>query len=320
MSAEHVAGPIHRVPSELGVRRLAQWLVVDGDEALLVDTGVPESVPEHIVPALRELGVEPAGLREVIISHADVDHYGGNAGIRQLAPGARIRAHPLDRALLERWENISGPARYGWYRPRGLDYDPAVWDWLVTAAGPDVEIDGDVSDGETVTVGGASLEVLSLPGHSPGHLGLWHAPTRTAIVADAVLHRGLVDLDGELLGPPPIVTAPGYRSSIARLQALAPARLETSHYAPVEGEPAVEEFLAASAAFMDALEASVRGALGPEPRPLPEIWEVANAELGPYRDMAVELGRSVGAELDDLVARGEVREEPGDGPPRYARA
>jgi len=319
MAAEHVAGPIHRIPSEMGVRRLAQWLIVDGGEALLVDTGVPESVPEHILPALSELGVEPAGLREVVISHADVDHYGGNAGIRAAAPGARIRAQAVDRRLIESWATISSE-RYGWYRPRGLDYDAAVWEWLTAAAGPDTPLDGDVADGDLLAAGTERLEVIALPGHSPGHLGLWHAPTRTAIVADAVLHRGLVDLDGELLGPPPIVDAAGYRGSVARLQALAPERLETSHYPPIEGAAAVTEFLAASAEFMDALEASVLGALGSEPRPLPEIWEVANAELGPYRDMAVELGRSVGAELDDLVARGEVREEPGDGPPRYARA
>ncbi len=79
-------------------------------------------------------------LVEVIDSHADVDHYGGNAEARALFPDARLRAHPLDRPLIESWRRIAAE-RYGWYRAYGLDYPPASWEWLERAAGPDVALD-----------------------------------------------------------------------------------------------------------------------------------------------------------------------------------
>ena len=56
---------------------------------------------ETVAPALAELGVAPAEVREVIVSHADVDHYGGNAEARELFGEARLRAHALDRPSIE---------------------------------------------------------------------------------------------------------------------------------------------------------------------------------------------------------------------------
>ena len=64
--------------------------------------------------------------------------------------------------------------RYGWYRGHGLDYDEGTWQWLEQAAGPDTPIDGTVADGEMLDLGGISVEIVALPGHSPGHLGVVH--------------------------------------------------------------------------------------------------------------------------------------------------
>ena len=58
--------------------------------------------------------------------------------------------------------------RYGWYRGHGLDYDEGTWQWLEQAAGPDTPLDGTVADGETIDLGGIAVEIVALPGHSPG--------------------------------------------------------------------------------------------------------------------------------------------------------
>src|SRR5919108_2877835 len=127
MATEEVAPRIFRVVSELGSRWLQQWIVKGDDGALLLDTGIAgETVPRHIEPALRAAGIEPAALREIVISHADVDHYGGNAELRRVATQARLRAHPLDRPQIESVEHIERE-RYGWYRAYGLDYPPESW-------------------------------------------------------------------------------------------------------------------------------------------------------------------------------------------------
>ena len=147
--------------------------------------------------------------------------------------------------------------RYGWYRGHGLDYDEGTWQWLEQAAGPDTPIDGTVEDGELLDLGGITVEVVALPGHSAGHLGVVHHESRTAIVMDAVLERGLYTTADELISPPPYGSVASYRGTIERLRSLQPARLGTSHYAPVEGDAAVAAFLDATAGFVDDLDAAV---------------------------------------------------------------
>ena len=317
MTVEQVSERIFRVPSTLGVRRFAQWLVVGDDGILLVDSGIDGTIAEHVAPALAHLGHAPDRLTEVVISHADVDHYGGNAELRAVAPRARIRAHPVDRRQFERWDVI-GHERYGWYRGHGLDYDDATWDWLRSAAGPDTPIDGDIAGGDTIDLGGIAVEIVELPGHSAGHLGVVHRESGVAIVMDSVLARGLYTVDGELISPPPYATVAGYRTTVARLRELAPTNLGTSHYAPIEGRAAVSEFLDATESFIDDLDALVRGRLSSSPQPLRAFWEPAAAELGPFREMSVELARSVAAHLDEAVAAGVAEESEVDGLPAWS--
>jgi len=305
MVIEQVQPRIYKIPSILGPRRFAQWLVVGDERLLLVDSGIDGTIAEHVAPALRELDRSPSDITDVVVSHADVDHYGGNGELRRLGSQARIRSSAEDRPLIESWAVIARE-RYGWYREHGLDYDDATWQWLEQAAGTDTPLDGTVADGETLELGGITVEVIALPGHSPGHLGVVHHESRTAIVMDAVLERGLYTTSDELISPPPYGSVASYRGTIARLRSLRPARLGTSHYAPVEGDAAVGDFLDASAAFVDDLDAAVTAELDAEPRPLEYFWRTADAAVGPFSEMAVELARSVGAHLDEAVEQGRA--------------
>jgi glyoxylase-like metal-dependent hydrolase (beta-lactamase superfamily II) len=317
LSVEEVQPRIYRIPSILGPRRFAQWLVVGDERLLLVDSGIDGTIAEHVVPALAELGRRPDEITDVVISHADVDHYGGDGELRQVAPRAVIRASAHDRGWLESWAAIARE-RYGWYRGHGLDYDEATWAWLESAAGPDTPIDGTVAGGDVLDLGGAQVEILALPGHSPGHLGVLHRESATAIVMDAVLGRGLYTTDDELISPPPYGSVPDYRATIATLRALEPARLGTSHYPPIEGDAAVAAFLDETESFVDDLDACVRYELGPQPRPLAEYWRAADAAVGPFREMTVELARSVEAHLALAVTEGRARESQAGGLPAWS--
>jgi glyoxylase-like metal-dependent hydrolase (beta-lactamase superfamily II) len=319
VSIEEVQPRIYRIPSVLGRRRFAQWLVVGDERLLLVDSGVDGTIAEHVTPALAELGRTPAEITDVVISHADVDHYGGNSELRRVAPQARIRSSAQDRPWIESWPEISRD-RYGWYRGHGLDYDDATWEWLENAAGPDTPLDGTVSDGEQLDLGGIAVEVVALPGHSPGHLGVVHHESGTAIVMDAVLERGLYTTDDELISPPPSASVPAYRATIARLCELRPARLGTSHYSPIEGEQAATAFLDGSEGFVADLDAAVAAELGADPHPLENYWRAADDALGPFVEMAVELARSVAAHLDNAVDEGRAERTERDGRTVWAAA
>jgi glyoxylase-like metal-dependent hydrolase (beta-lactamase superfamily II) len=310
---------IHRIASPLGERPMAQWLAVGSRGALLVDTGIAGTVRDVVTPALGGLGLAPGDLTDVVISHADVDHYGGDAELRALAPGVRLRAHAADRPLIESFEAIAAE-RYGWYRRHGLDYPPETWAWLSEAAGADTPLDGTLEDGERIDLGGLELELLHLPGHSHGHVGLWHERSRTAVVLDAAMGRGFTTSAGARVSPPPYVDVDAYCATIARLSALRPAWLATTHFPPLEGSDA-SAFLDASAAFVEQLDAAVRAALGREPAPLAALLPLCDAAVGPFPQMGVELARSIGAHLEQLERSGWAeRVETAGAPPAWALA
>ncbi len=283
MKVFEVAPGITRIESILGPRPFSQYLLRD-ERSLLVDTGVKETPAEVILPALD--GLQPD---LVLVSHADVDHFGGNAAIREAAPRALFCAHAADVPWVESAELILRE-RYGWYDAYGIGYDPDTFAWLRDAMGPDVPIDLQLSGGEVFRLGPSlSVEIIHLPGHSPGHVGVWEPLSRSAIVMDAVMASGLLDTEGNVVHPPPIADVAGYEGSVRLLQSLEPERLLTAHYDVIEGAD-VGRFLDESLAFV---ERARRVAAANGDLPLGELLERANAELGPFTSMPNELAATL---------------------------
>ena len=243
---------IQRITQRLGARDLHLYLVM-GERPLLVDTGLASTPEQTILPALRRLGVPPTRLGFLLVTHPDVDHFGGNSAMKRRRAPARLLAHAADRRWIKSREAILAE-RYGWYAAHGLDYDADTRAWIRGNLGPDTPLDATVEGGDWLDLGGHRVQVLHLPGHSAGHLGLWDPDTRAAVIGDAVLERGLYDAGGSLLSPPPYFAVGPYLDSITRLEQLAPAHLLTAHY-PLMSGPAVARFLA--------LEPRLR----PRPRP-----------------------------------------------------
>ncbi len=304
MTRVEVAPGIERIESVLGPRPFSQYLI-RGERTLLVDTGVKETPAEVILPALH--GLQPDF---VLNSHADVDHFGGNAAVREAAPNALVCAHALDVPWIESAELIMRE-RYGWYAAHDIDYDPGTLAWLRDAMGPDVPVDVQLQGGERFRLGPSlTVEVLHLPGHSPGHLGLWEPVSRTAIVIDAVMGRGLLDLDGNVIQPPPYFDVDAYLGTVRTLEALEPRMLLTAHYDVMEGA-AVERFLADTVAFVeDAARVTADVLAGAPQVDLAGLVRVADPQLGPFTSMPNELGGSLRAHLRALVAAGRAQEDP----------
>jgi glyoxylase-like metal-dependent hydrolase (beta-lactamase superfamily II) len=157
----------------------------------LIDTGLPGTVTK-LLAALRRQGVEPADLQRILITHGDLDHIGGLKALKQLSP-ARVCCHAAevpfvrDGALKPVGPGLMGLlTRPGFLLLHRL-YRPGV------ARVEEIVIEGHVTP--------EGFTVLHTPGHSPGHMALWHQARGILIAGDALNNRG-----GRLHLPPDIAT------------------------------------------------------------------------------------------------------------------
>jgi glyoxylase-like metal-dependent hydrolase (beta-lactamase superfamily II) len=276
---------------------MAQYVVAGEERAVLVDTGLAHTPDTVIVPALERAGIRPD---LVIVSHADLDHCGGNRRIRERYPDALFACHELDRRWIE--SNATMLAEnYMWHQPYGLEQpDENERAEMLSQLGGDAPIEIGLGGGETVRLGrGRRLDVLHLPGHTPGHLGLWDPRGRVAIIIDAALSDGIYDRAGNKLIPPRYYDASAYRTSISRIRALEPELLLTAHFAPMSRSEA-RAFCDRSLAYVDAVEAVVREALAGGESGLPQLVERVDQRLGPYPEFTTEIAAGVCSHLAAL--------------------
>jgi len=164
--------------------------LMPGDRPVLIDAGVGN--PPH----LEAIAVaSPAGLADVIVTHAHSDHAAGAPALLARWPSARLWKKP--------WPGRDGEAPW-----RPLD------------------------DGDTVTTAAGPLEVLHTPGHSPDHIALWHADSRTLFVGDLLVLGSTVFIPASGGG-----SLAAYLASLKRLLELSPQRAWPAH-GPVIEEPA----------------------------------------------------------------------------------
>lgn len=291
---EEVAPGIHRIESDLGPRFMAQYLIVGEDRSVLVDTGLSSTPDDALAPALSSLTVEPD---LVLISHADLDHCGGNRRIRELYPSALLACHELDRRWIE--SNTAMLAEnYRWHEIYGFQpLDEAEQQERLELLGGDAPVDVGLRGGETIRLGsGRRFDVLHLPGHTYGHIGLWESASRVAIIIDAALLDGIYDRAGNKLIPPRYYDAEAYRETIRLIRALEPELLLTAHY-PVMGPAEARDFCDLSLGYVDAVESVVRAGLANDETRLSELTDRVDAQLGPFPEFMTEIAAGVRSHL-----------------------
>ncbi|WP_136055704.1 MBL fold metallo-hydrolase [Microbacterium sp. K24] len=304
---------IHRIPAPLGERFIAMYLLTGPDGALLFDTGVADSVPGTLLPYLDEIGFDLDGIRWVISSHCDFDHTGGNAALATVAPHAEFLAGRADVPMTEDLELlISG--RYGEFAARDRFDDPPETTAEVRRSTGLVAVTRALDGGETFDLGDRTIEVLSVPGHSPGHLALRDAENSTLLISDAALGETVPTADGRAAFPPTYRDTVAYVDSIRRLRALDADLLLTAHYPVYEG-PAVAAFLDESLAYTDRVDRVIAEVLGSgEELTSLALIRRAAADLGPWPEAAAEyLIFPMTGNLERLVQQGRVVEGERDG-------
>jgi glyoxylase-like metal-dependent hydrolase (beta-lactamase superfamily II) len=295
-----VAPGIHRIESDLGPRFMCQYLFAGDDRTLLFDTGLAATPADVIASYLQGAGFSLEQIDYVITSHADVDHCGGNRSIKELVPHASLMCHELDRSWVESNAAIMAE-NYGRHEAYGFpQFDDDARATVLRDLGGDQVVDIGLRGGERIRLGpGWTVEIMHLPGHTLGHLGIWDERSRSAIIIDAVLEAGIYDRSGNRLVPPRYYTAAGYRQTISRIRSLQPHLLLTAHYPVMEAGDALA-WLDRSLAFTESLEVLVRSGLEEGTTDLWKLTQRADEKLGPYPDFMTELGAPVRAHAHGL--------------------
>lgn len=316
MTAAEIGPDTWRIESRIGERALFQYVVASGDEAVLIDAGTARTPHETILPALQRLAIAPEQISAVIVTHPDLDHQGGVAALAEALPEARLACGFLDRGLVEDPERLLHD-RYGAYEdPHGVGYPPEAKRWMRSLYGARVNIDLAFGGGESLVVGDRRLEVLHLPGHSAGHLGLQEAESGFLFSSDAIHWRMCPGFDGSPQLPPTYEEVDAYLETIERVRRLGEVTIHSGHWPARSGNEAVA-FLEESREFVAAMDETLHELLE-SPRSLAELCPDVDQRLGPFGADPVNLMFVVAGHLRRLVARGAVEcPDPYERPPRF---
>lgn len=278
-----VAPGIHRLESYMGKKLMAHHLVT-GDRSLLVDVGTPKIAQEELLPWITDILGNLSRLDLILITHADVDHYGGLAVLQAACGHAAILAPMQDRRWIENPETIFAE-RYDAYRmEHKVSYPLHVTEAMHAMYGPSIPIDLGLRGGEDLRCGPQHLfQVLHVPGHTPGHLMLWEAQTKIALIGDALNGMTQLDRNGIWTAPPPYTDRDLYMQSIQTLEYLNPEMLLTAHYPVMRGKE-VATFVEASRNFVLRADVVLTNLLleADTPLTLAQLIEYTNPLLGPF--------------------------------------
>lgn len=129
----------------VGSKWVSSWAITTSGGIILIDTMDNEDEAKRIVEGgLKTLGLDPAEIKTIIITHGHGDHYGGASYFVQKY-GSRLIASEADWTMME----------------TKLEFDSPLW-------GRPPKRDVSVSDGAKVTLGDTTIDIMVTPGHTMG--------------------------------------------------------------------------------------------------------------------------------------------------------
>lgn len=142
----------------------------------VVDPGCYSSTEQQELKAY----IEAHQLNVVLLlnTHAHIDHVLGNYFVLSNYPSIPFLLHAADLPTLRAVPTYAGPYGFAAYQP--------------------AEPTGELVAGQRVPLGNTELEVRFTPGHAPGHVVFYHAPSQQLLGGDVLFKSsiGRTDLPG----------------------------------------------------------------------------------------------------------------------------
>ena len=133
----------------IGRRVVGVFAIATSDGIVLIDSMDPTDADErHIIPGMEKLGLDPAAIKLIILTHGHFDHF---AGARRLQKrfGCKVCLGEIDSAFM-----VSSDSR--------LPLDSLEYP----------HIDFYLEDRKPITLGGHTFVPVLTPGHTPGCMSL----------------------------------------------------------------------------------------------------------------------------------------------------
>jgi glyoxylase-like metal-dependent hydrolase (beta-lactamase superfamily II) len=226
-------------PHVIPLMRCNIWHIRGRDRDLIIDTGMGVA---SLHDATRHLIDKPV---LAVATHSHLDHVGGHHEFEETV------VHAREAGILTEPEteiSLRNEAYFGAEGRRKLaEAGYEIPDGCMITALPVAGYDPDryrlrpakrvrpVEDGMRVDTGDRNFEVLHLPGHSPGSMGLWEEKTGTLFSGDALY-------DGPLLDQLDDSDIPAYIHTMERLRAL-PANIVHGGHDPSFGRARMIELI-----------------------------------------------------------------------------
>jgi glyoxylase-like metal-dependent hydrolase (beta-lactamase superfamily II)/predicted ester cyclase len=233
VESERIADGVWLLRGGFPAKTMNVYFIEDGGGVTMFDAGIA-AMSTAVIAA----GVRFGGIKRVVLGHADCDHRGTAPAV-----SAPVYCHPADRAAAE----STAPLRDYWDLTKLDPHGRVLMKRLLPSwDGGAVEIAGTVEEGDDV----AGFQVIELPGHAPGLIGLYREADRLALVSDCFY---TLDPQTGRKGPAR-VPHPAFdadvdtaRASIRKLADIEPAVAWAGHADPVTGPVAADLRRAADA-------------------------------------------------------------------------
>ena len=200
MKTEEIISGIYLIggPGVTEADDAAVYLIDFAGSLVMIDSGAGRSASQ-LVRNIEMLGLNPASLSHVILTHCHIDHIGSAPYFREKY-GEKILIHELDAKALETGDPIRTAAN--WY---GTTFQPTKVDQKLTGGH------------EILKFGDEELHCLHTPGHTPGSISVYldragkrvlfgqdiHGPFNQAFGSDIEVWKKsmqtLLDLEADIL-------------------------------------------------------------------------------------------------------------------------
>lgn len=205
-----------------GWEHLTAGFVITGDAPVLIETGSQSSL-DSLLDGLRSIGLGPADLAGVAVTHIHLDHAGAVGDVARAFPNATVYVHPNGaRHLVDPSRLVNSAAMvYG-------DLLDSLYGRLEPTESSRIKV---LDDHEKIAVSSNRyLEALDSPGHAKHHLGFFDSSTGVIFSGDAV--GVLIPELGVLrpATPPPDFDLDLVLSSMDKFAAYNPTGIAMAHY------------------------------------------------------------------------------------------